>query len=98
MKSKFIINIHSMRPTKKNPYVAAVIYNRLTERIYTHRGIDPIPLIYRPMVEEEISCYRKSWREIYYRYKTWEGLISDEIAITKDQNWINKLEKLKNNE
>ncbi len=43
------------------------------------------------MTGEEKEHYEKSWRINITNYKSVEGLLEDELAVTNDTNWIENL-------
>lgn len=56
-----------------------------------HRGTDPIPLAKRLATHDEEKIYEQTWRMPSLMYKTWEGLIYDEYAVTNDIEWTRRL-------
>ena len=90
--------LHRMKPTEANPYIVCIVYYRDGcfggERSFKHQCIDRHWVLHRPMVPSEIEHSSKFWREMWYKWKTWEHCILDEWLVTRDYLWVTKIFKL----
>lgn len=82
-----------MSPTEKNPFsVAAVCWG---ESHPPMRWMDRLRLgkleACRNMTPDEEAKCRKAFREMMWRYKSWESLIADEWEVTRDMKWMEEL-------
>ncbi|MBN8856178.1 MAG: hypothetical protein J0H07_30245 [Sphingobacteriales bacterium] len=92
--STYTMRVHRKTPTDRNPCVAVVIYyagDGAWFRVFRHRGIHPICEAERPMTPNEIEITEKSWRLLYIKYDTWEGLITDEYLVTGNLEWCREI-------
>ncbi|MGN7787402.1 hypothetical protein ACTJIJ_22910 [Niabella sp. 22666] len=84
------------KTTERNPYVAIVAMNAepnngAWNRVLKHIGCNADPVAVRPMVQDEIDNVMNSWRMRYLKYSSLVELVADEIRVTQDHKFIQRL-------
>lgn len=92
--SDFTVYFYKRRATERNPYKVVVFMGKVTDRMYKRELVSsPYHFVSRPMTKKEEHVMKISWRDMCYRYTTVDGLLEDELALTNDQEWIEKLKQ-----